>query len=139
MTDIPRDHQASLLPWLLQAAVGIAVVPTTTEDGIVTGAAVEVNNGLGGHAGAGSIIARCGSHTEAELLAVALWALVDRHWPRDDTGETIRVSGIPHPVKDIDDAAHATLHDPHATERERGMAAAIMALVDDRTREPHGA
>lgn len=134
MTDVPRDHRASLLPWLQRLAVGIAVVPTDWPTWTV-----EVNNGLAGDDEASATVARCGSPEEAELVATALWALVDRHAPHDLTGETIRVSGIPHPVKDIDDAAHATLHDPAATERERGMAAAIMALVDDRTREPHGA
>jgi len=48
-------------------------------------------------------------------------------------GDTIVVSDRPTAVQAIDAAAHAVLHDPTATPRERGLCAAIMALVDDRT------
>lgn len=47
--------------------------------------------------------------------------------------DTVLVDGEPMLVQALDGAAHAILHDPHATGRERGMAAAILALIDERT------
>lgn len=81
MPDIPRDLSPRLGVWLQQAAVGIAVVPVNVGDPDHLREAewgVEVNNGLGGHSGAGSIIARCHTDLEAELLAAGLWALLEK-------------------------------------------------------------
>lgn len=42
------------------------------------------------------------------------------------------VDGSEVPVESLDAAAHAIIHDPIATSGERGMANAILALIDDR-------
>lgn len=78
--DIAPDHSPRLREWLQKAAVGIAVTPVTRYGPDPHGPrdwwAVEVNNGQGGHAGAGAEIAYCHTEGDAELIATALWSLV---------------------------------------------------------------
>lgn len=87
--NIPPDTQARLMQWLTTAAVGIDVIPmdTTFIDNTVAGSPatilpewwVEVHNDVEGDEDhAGTIIARCTSELEAELVATALWALKER-------------------------------------------------------------
>jgi len=76
---VQPDQPAVLQEWLVQAAKGITIIPQPSTVGFTQDEWwVEVNNGLGGHAGVGTIIARCTSELEAQLIAVALWALVER-------------------------------------------------------------
>jgi hypothetical protein len=72
---LPPDVGARLEPWLHQALKGVAVVPSL--DGHWW--CVEVNNGLEGHAGDGTVVARCRTHQDGELVAAGLWALVARN------------------------------------------------------------
>lgn len=74
--NIEPDQPTRLDHWLAEAAVGIAIWPSSPDTPEPLFWRVEVNNGLGGHAGAGSTLAMCKSEEDAELVAAALWTYV---------------------------------------------------------------
>lgn len=69
----------ALLPWLQAAAVGISVMDTTVRPHADPLYVVEVNNGLGGHEGAGSYVAWCNDPETADMVAAGLVALLMLH------------------------------------------------------------
>lgn len=74
--NVEREREPRLGTWLLRVAEGIDVWPDDPDDPM-SAWRVEVNNGLYGHAGAGSTVAICRTDLEAELVACALWAFVN--------------------------------------------------------------
>lgn len=79
---VTPEIEPVLLPWLREVAKGIAVMDTEVLPQLdVTGGlhVIEVNNGLGGHSGAGAYIAWTTDPKVAELLAAGLWALLEKH------------------------------------------------------------
>lgn len=80
--DITLGEEARLQPWLEVAATRITVVPMDRGDWFRAKEWwVEVHNGLEGDDHAGTIIARCPSEMEAELVAIALLAYARRRFP----------------------------------------------------------
>lgn len=82
VTEVPRDREPVLLVWLHEAAKGIAVIEMPTADG-TTEWWVEAHNGLDDPEHVGSILARCATEIEAELVAAGLWALLEIDALRD--------------------------------------------------------
>lgn len=76
--DVEPNQHARVAHWLVEAAVGIEVIPVDQPSGFPTWWHVVVHNGLGGHEAAGTVVARCPSELEGELVAVALWTLVEK-------------------------------------------------------------
>lgn len=108
MNIYPEDR-SGLESWLRKAAEGISVFP---DDGFNEWK-VEVNNGLGGHAGEGSVIATCTNEQEAQLIAVALWALVKRENAEQmvdrfsDDELRVLLTGIFNQIREgLDDTSH---------------------------------
>lgn len=75
-TSIPMDQVPALGEWLKAATKGIDVIPMDRGDWFRPKEWwVELHNDVEGDDHAGTIIARCTSEQEAELVAAALWRL----------------------------------------------------------------
>ena len=80
--EIEADDYAALAEWLEHALVGVAIEPVYDGAEIPTWQ-VLVHNGLRGDAREETVLAACESEQEAELVAVALWALADQFVPEE--------------------------------------------------------
>lgn len=96
----PKQNCPRLLPWLVEAAKGIDVIPLPYGPiGHRWGVLVHNGEPLDSESNVGTILTGCESELEAELVAASLWALLELNRLQEKIGEAFRAGGLEQPAE----------------------------------------